>query len=41
MVAPFAYHFGIKPWELDRLEHRDFLLLEAAAQQLTRGGPGQ
>lgn len=39
MLAPFAYYFGIKPWEFDRLEHRAFLALETLARRLMeRGG---
>lgn len=32
MVPLFAHLFGIRPWEMDRLQHMEFLALEAAAK---------
>lgn len=34
MTAPFAELFGIRPWEMDLLEHWQFLTLEARAKEL-------
>lgn len=36
MVAPFAHYFGVRPWEMELLEHGDFLALEAQARAFMR-----
>lgn len=36
MVAPFAYYYGITPWQMPLLEHRHFLALERQARHLMK-----
>lgn len=36
MVPAFAHFFGIRPWEMELLEHDQFLQLEAEAHALMR-----
>lgn len=36
MVPAFAHFFSIRPWEMDRLTHGEFLQLEAEVQALLK-----
>ena len=39
-MPAFAYHFGIRPWEVDLLTYRDFENLCAAVEQINKESDG-
>ena len=39
-VVPFAYHFGLKPWEIERLEHGHYQRLKAAIDRMDEDAEG-